>query len=301
MVYYFNTVYYRGEVISKEEVKKGERRGRGGGMEGGGNNNGGTRLIPCARARYAFEGQSTVELSFSAGVSILLLRRIDANWLEGELEGKVGIFPANHVDIELSSPSLSHENELARSGKPYAIGLFDFAEECDEDLPFAKGELIEILGSVGSGWMIGKTSRREGIFPASFVEILKLPNTSDGPLSPPSSPVYATPDGLVLASHSPEYALPDGMVASTTHKTEEATIEAREGGERGERKRGTDGFKASPRSRNQFCPLSERANHEKIEGTISKEEDERQEGLAEKESDKVSFFSPSAPPTVSKE
>ena len=266
-------------------------------MEGGGNN-GDTRLIPCARARYAFEGQSTVELSFSAGVSILLLRRIDKNWLEGELEGKVGIFPANHVDIELSSPSLTHENELARSGKPYAIGLFDFAGECDEDLPFAKGELIEILGSVGSGWMIGKTNRSEGIFPASFVEILKLPDTPDGPLSPPSSPVYVTPDGLVPASRSPEYALPDRIVARTTQKTEEATIEAG-GGRRGE-KQGTDGTKASPKNRRQSSSFPERANHEKTEGTTSKDEDGRQKG-SEDESDAIFLSSPSAPPTVSKE
>lgn len=61
--------------------------------------------IPCARALHGFEGQSVHELSFSAGVSILLLRRIDENWLEGQLDGKVGIFPANYVKIQLGSPS----------------------------------------------------------------------------------------------------------------------------------------------------------------------------------------------------
>ena len=61
--------------------------------------------MPCARALFSFEGQSKHELNFSAGVSILLLRRIDENWLEGQLDGKVGIFPANYVKIELGSPS----------------------------------------------------------------------------------------------------------------------------------------------------------------------------------------------------
>ena len=60
---------------------------------------------PCARALHGFEGQGTHELSFNAGVSILLLRRIDENWLEGKLDGKVGIFPANYVKIQLGSPS----------------------------------------------------------------------------------------------------------------------------------------------------------------------------------------------------
>jgi len=61
--------------------------------------------MPCARALYNFQGQSSHELDFSAGVSIMLLRRIDENWLEGKLGNKVGIFPASHVRIEVGSPS----------------------------------------------------------------------------------------------------------------------------------------------------------------------------------------------------
>ena len=68
--------------------------------------------IPCARALHGFEGQSTHELSFSAGVSILLLRRIDENWLEGKLDGKVGIFPANYVKIQLGSPSGKYDRSI---------------------------------------------------------------------------------------------------------------------------------------------------------------------------------------------
>ena len=61
--------------------------------------------VPCARALYSFQGQAEHELDFGAGVSIQLLRRIDENWLEGKLNGKIGIFPASHVKIEVSSPS----------------------------------------------------------------------------------------------------------------------------------------------------------------------------------------------------
>lgn len=63
------------------------------------------KQIPCARAIHSFESQSEHELSFAAGVSIMLLRRIDENWLEGKLDGKVGIFPTNYVKIEIGSPS----------------------------------------------------------------------------------------------------------------------------------------------------------------------------------------------------
>ena len=167
-------------------------------MAGGG---GGERLMPCARAKFEFQAKSDVELSFSAGVSVRLLRRIDDNWLEGELEGRVGIFPASYVEIELGTPSKARESSLASSGRPYAIGLFEFSGDCQGDLSFAKGELIELLGSAGSGWMKGKTGRGEGIFPASFVEIVKLPVT------PPASKTSSSPPGDE-PRRSPEYAEP---------------------------------------------------------------------------------------------
>ena len=130
-------------------------------------------MRPCARALFKFEGQTEHELSFSPGESILLLRRIDENWVEGELNGKVGIFPNNHVRIELGSPSLSHESVLARSGKPYGIALYSFAGSCEGDLTLEKGELVELLNSVGGGWMRGRAEDREGIFPSSFVEVFQ--------------------------------------------------------------------------------------------------------------------------------
>ncbi len=131
------------------------------------------RQMPCARALYSFDGQGEHELTFSAGMSLLLLRRVDENWLEGELGGKIGIFPASHVHIELGCPSLAHENDLAGSGKPYAIALYTFSGEEEGDLGFSKGELLELVDSVASGWLRGRIGDREGIFPSSFVEILK--------------------------------------------------------------------------------------------------------------------------------
>ena len=85
--------------------------------------------MPCARALHGFEGQGTHELSFSAGVSILLLRRIDENWLEGKLDGKVGIFPANYVKIQLGSPS----------GK---VDLYTLLMGCDQQMAGAKNTYL---------------------------------------------------------------------------------------------------------------------------------------------------------------
>ena len=39
------------------------------------------------------------ELPFKKGDIILLKRRINDDWYEGECQGKTGIFPANHVEL----------------------------------------------------------------------------------------------------------------------------------------------------------------------------------------------------------
>ena len=196
-----------------------ERRERGGEMAGGGE-----RLMPCARAKFEFRANSEQELGFGAGVSLRLLRRIDDNWLEGELEGKVGIFPASYVEIELGMPSLARERELARSGRPYAIGLFDFPGDCEGDLGFSKGELVELLGPAGPGWLRGRTGTGEGIFPASFVEILKLP-VSPSETTASGSPRLSSDE----TRRSPEYAEPGETLCRS-----EGVREGRVGGEEGE-------------------------------------------------------------------
>ncbi len=50
-------------------------------------------------AMMDFVAEQPDELGFVAGDVIHLLNRIDASWLEGELDGHVGIFPADFVEI----------------------------------------------------------------------------------------------------------------------------------------------------------------------------------------------------------
>lgn len=52
-----------------------------------------------ARAIYAFNGQTARELSFRKGDLINVRRQIDANWYEGELHGRTGLFPYNYVEV----------------------------------------------------------------------------------------------------------------------------------------------------------------------------------------------------------
>jgi hypothetical protein len=50
------------------------------------------------RAAYAFAGQQEDELTFEAGDVITLVSRDEADWWRGEIDGRVGVFPANYVE-----------------------------------------------------------------------------------------------------------------------------------------------------------------------------------------------------------
>ncbi|EDO25870.1 predicted protein [Nematostella vectensis] len=39
------------------------------------------------------------ELSFKKGDYIIVKRQIDRNWIEGEVNGRIGIFPTNYVEV----------------------------------------------------------------------------------------------------------------------------------------------------------------------------------------------------------
>lgn len=134
------------------------------------------RKKPIARAVYKFEGESEQELSFSPGDAVLLIKRVDENWLEGELDGRIGIFPANRVRVELGSPSLAREIE---PGRTCGVALRNFPGECEGDLPLEEGQVVELLGSVGAGWSRGRLKGRVGIFPESFVEVLDVPQVEN--------------------------------------------------------------------------------------------------------------------------
>ena len=49
--------------------------------------------------RYTFKAEGARELGFKKKDIIRIRREVDANWIEGELNDCVGIFPRNYVEI----------------------------------------------------------------------------------------------------------------------------------------------------------------------------------------------------------
>ncbi|XP_029008402.1 endophilin-A3b isoform X2 [Betta splendens] len=59
---------------------------------------------PCCRALYSFRPNQDSELSFSEGDVIVLSCQVDANWYQGELHGRSGLFPVSYVDVLVPLP-----------------------------------------------------------------------------------------------------------------------------------------------------------------------------------------------------
>merc|ERR1719336_3698701 len=60
--------------------------------------------VPLCKALYDFEAEADGELTFREGDSIRLKKKLDENWLEGEVGGKVGMFPSAYVEVVVPLP-----------------------------------------------------------------------------------------------------------------------------------------------------------------------------------------------------
>ncbi|KAK7452255.1 hypothetical protein BaRGS_00039736 [Batillaria attramentaria] len=142
---------------------------------------------PRCRARFDFEGEGHGDLAFEDGDVIQLVAHCGNDWLKGELNGKVGIFPASFVEIIEDLPAEKSRSAGSGSRSNETVALFDFEGEAGE-LSFQAGDKILVLSKVNDQWLYGKCQDREGSFPASFVD--GVPD--DLPLHAPSSPVHKT-------------------------------------------------------------------------------------------------------------
>ncbi|XP_037070131.1 uncharacterized protein LOC119091433 isoform X2 [Pollicipes pollicipes] len=143
----------------------------------------------AAKALHSFKPINSRELSFSRGDIIFIRRQVDRNWLEGELHGRIGIFPINYVEVvpidgQRGQPKLGNEGQ--------ARARYAFHAQTPVELSLKKGELVTLLRRVDSNWFEGRLGQKVGIFPASYVEVLGRPlperiETSAKPVGTPAA------------------------------------------------------------------------------------------------------------------
>ncbi|KAK2160623.1 hypothetical protein LSH36_129g05064 [Paralvinella palmiformis] len=140
-----------------------------------------------ARALYNFKAQNPKELSFKKNDVIYLLRQIDKNWYEGEHHGLVGLFPVNYVEVLMS---LDEARQAAILREGHAKAKYHFTAQSGMEISFRKGDTVSLIRRIDNNWFEGRVDGRHGIFPVSYVEVLREPDT---PLPTPMSSYAPTP------------------------------------------------------------------------------------------------------------
>ncbi|XP_069773616.1 E3 ubiquitin-protein ligase SH3RF1-like isoform X11 [Narcine bancroftii] len=161
-----------------------------------------SKLKP-ARAKFDFQAQSPKELTLQKGDVVYIHKVLDQNWMKGEHHGRLGIFPTSYVEVipanERPTPIKSPPIQLVEYGE--VLTIFNFKGDSSAELSFRKGETISLIRKVDDNWLEGRVSgtNRQGIFPASYVQVVKWPkvkissefalgSTSPNPNFPQSSP-----------------------------------------------------------------------------------------------------------------
>nr|XP_045249067.1 sorbin and SH3 domain-containing protein 2 isoform X19 [Macaca fascicularis] len=163
-----------------------------------------------AKAVYDFKAQTSKELSFKKGDTVYILRKIDQNWYEGEHHGRVGIFPISYVE-RLTPPEKAQPARPPPPAQPGEIGeaiaKYNFSADTNVELSLRKGDRVILLKRVDQNWYEGKIpgTNRQGIFPVSYVEVVKknTKGAEDYP-DPPIPHSYSSDRIHSLSSNKPQ-------------------------------------------------------------------------------------------------
>uniref|UniRef100_A0A8B9F8P4 Sorbin and SH3 domain containing 1 n=1 Tax=Amazona collaria TaxID=241587 RepID=A0A8B9F8P4_9PSIT len=162
----------------------------------------GSEMRP-ARAKFDFKAQTLKELPLQKGDIVYIYKQIDQNWYEGEHHGRVGIFPRSYIELlppaEKAQPKKPSPLQVLEYGD--AIAKFNFNGDTQVEMSFRKGERITLIRRVDENWYEGRISgtSRQGIFPVTYVEVLKRPVVKNA-IDYPDPPMSLSPNRSITAS-----------------------------------------------------------------------------------------------------
>lgn len=134
------------------------------------------------QVEFAYSGQEDDELTLEIGELIQNCVQKEDGWLEGEINGKRGMFPdnfvkkvAHHVSAKpkpTPPPIPSHKPKVGSQPKrPTVKALFAYRAGNGDELTFEEGQAIIYLQDVEDGWAKGELEDGStGLFPTNFVQ-----------------------------------------------------------------------------------------------------------------------------------
>eukprot|EP01091_Cochliopodium_minus_P019094 TRINITY_DN7919_c0_g1_i1.p1 TRINITY_DN7919_c0_g1~~TRINITY_DN7919_c0_g1_i1.p1 ORF type:complete len:466 (-),score=183.44 TRINITY_DN7919_c0_g1_i1:104-1501(-) len=118
------------------------------------------------RALFDYDSQNEHELSFRQGDIINIIEKDNSGWWNGELNGKIGIFPAAEWVEEIFG-----DQPTGISGKKCKV-VYSYDAQDQDEISISEGEILTI-SSEDSGWYMGtNSSNNYGRFPSTYVELI---------------------------------------------------------------------------------------------------------------------------------
>ncbi|CAF1177190.1 unnamed protein product [Adineta ricciae] len=126
-----------------------------------------------AKAIYPYQTGVAGDLELQVDDVIEVIEQVDSNWLRGRLNAKIGLVPCKFVH-RFPTVILDENQSLY-------IAHTDYQSTHSEDLQFHRGDLLVVHEHLPNGWfrgslqfdLPGTTFRPTGIFPSTFVTLLK--------------------------------------------------------------------------------------------------------------------------------
>ncbi|XP_022830406.1 intersectin-2 [Spodoptera litura] len=144
----------------------------------------GRRKNEVAQAIANYTATSSEQLSLTKGQLLVVRKKADSGWWEGELQAKgrnrqVGWFPASYVKILQSSgrtsgrttPVLSKMDTLpSETVIDKVIALYPYTAQNADELSFEKDDIIAVTDrSQDPAWWQGELRGMTGLFPSNYV------------------------------------------------------------------------------------------------------------------------------------
>ncbi|XP_040218177.1 sorbin and SH3 domain-containing protein 1 isoform X33 [Rana temporaria] len=177
-----------------------------------------------ARAKFDFKAQSPKELPLQKGDIVYIYKQIDQNWFEGEHHGRMGIFPISYIEMipqteKVAQPRKASPVQVLEYGD--SIAKFNFNGDTAVEMSFKKGERVTLIRRVDENWYEGKISGtgRQGIFPVTYVDVLKRPRVKNAP-DYMDLPLTYSPNRSTSASpQQPQHTLSTGPELTESEKS----------------------------------------------------------------------------------
>ncbi|XP_073826411.1 dynamin associated protein 160 isoform X4 [Musca autumnalis] len=128
-----------------------------------------------------YEATSPEQLSLTRGQLIMIRKKTETGWWEGELQAKgrkrqIGWFPATYVKVlqggrnsGRNTPVSGSRVEMTETILDKVIALYPYKAQNDDELSFDKDDIISVLGRDEPEWWRGELNGLTGLFPSNYV------------------------------------------------------------------------------------------------------------------------------------